>query len=266
MNSSHRVNISKAIQYILAEASDFVDYKLTICCGDPLVIIDKLQHHNRVAKEIELIGAQAQFIVQNMKEELTALGYDQIEENPNKWVINEKRIIKSKYDEKSTALSKLENAYDLLSAKNHQTHHEYEKLKSKHEEISITLSNLQKEFQKLSENNHTLFHEHEELKKNSASDLNTNIHHRALPQLATLKYLSKIIDILPTEEQVQKDANTKARRILSTVNSRADLRNDARHRFALNYTLYNNSNNLACTFIPKNGCSNLRYSLLLQMA
>ena len=319
LNSTKRVNISKVAQYILSEAEDFINYNLTICCGDPLAIIGELNHHNRIAKEIELVGAQAQFVIQNKQEELTALGYDQDEANPNKWKINAKRILENKYSElnhlyteQNTQLKNLQNAYDLLATKNHQTYQEYEQLKgenqqliSNHEELSIkfdeksntlaklqeefqelgtnnhilfdkheklkdehesqsnTLSTLQNKFQELGEKNHLLFHEHEELKKNSVADLNTNIQHRALPQLETLKYLSKIIDIIPTGEQAKKGVNTKARRILSTVNSRTDLSNDAHHRFAQKFTLYNKSNSLICTFIPKNGCSNLRYSFAM---
>ena len=136
-------------------------------------------------------------------------------------------------------------------------------MKHEHESQSNILSTLQDKFQALGEKNHSLFHDNEELKKNSVADLNTNIQHRALPQLVTLKYLSKIIDIIPTGEQAKKATNIKTRRILSTVNSRTDLSNDAHHKFAQNFTLYNKSNSLTCTFIPKNGCSNLRYSFAM---
>lgn len=53
------------------------------------------------------------------------------------------------------------------------------------------------------------------------------------------------------------------RRILATVNSRKDLINDPRHRDAAKFTLYSPKYSLACTFIPKNGCTNLRYSFAI---
>lgn len=235
LQSSKKINISKAIRSISSEMRDFLYYKLTICCGDPIAIINELHLHNRITKEIELQGAQAEFILHIKKEELTALGYDQNSSNPKIWEINEKRILETNYNE---------------------LHHLYAEQKKE-------LNNLQEEHQRLSEKNHLLFHEHEELKRKFASDLHTNNYHRSLPQLATLKHLSKIINIIPTGDP-EKATNTKARRILSTVNSRTDLSNDTHHNFAQNFTLYNKSNNLMCTFIPKNGCSNLRYSFAIE--
>ena len=69
--------------------------------------------------------------------------------------------------------------------------------------------------------------------------------------------------IFPTGGIDNEKLEQGKRRILETINSRKDLLNDSRHKNAANFTLYSKKNNLACTFIPKNGCSNLRYSFAI---
>ena len=232
--SVKKVNLSKAIQYIISEIQNGIDYSLAVNCGDLFAIIDELQRHNCVVHKIELDGAQTKFIL-NKNEVLTSLGYDQLSNKPEIWKKNKQRVLENKFLE---------------------LNHLYTEQKKE-------LVHLQNEHKMLSEKNHVLFDNHEKLKASIDSSFKNDIHFRSLPYLTILKYLSKTIDLIPVGINKKEESDKKTRRILSTVNSRTDLCNDSRHQLALNFTLYNKSRNIMCTFIPKNGCTNLRYSFAM---
>ena len=232
--SVKKVNLSKAIQYIISEIKNCIDYSLALNCGDLFAIIDELQRHNCAVQKIELDGAQTKFIL-NKNEVLTSLGYEQLSSKPEIWKKSKQLVLENKFLE---------------------LNHLYIEQKKK-------LVHLQNEHKILSEKNHVLFDNHEKLKTSIDSSSKNDIHFRSLPYLTILKYLSKTIDLMPVGINKKEESDKKTRRILSTVNSRTDLCNDSRHQLALNFTLYNKSNNIMCTFIPKNGCSNLRYSFAM---
>ena len=232
--SVKKVNLSKAIQYIISEIKNCIDYSLALNCGDLFAIIDELQRHNCVVQKIELDGAQTKFIL-NKNEVLTSLGYDQLSSKPEIWKKNKQRVLENKFLE---------------------LNHLYTEQKKE-------LVHLKNEHKILSEKNLVLFNNHEKLKVSIDSSFKNDIHFRSLPYLTILKYLSKTIDLIPVGINKKEESDKKTRRILSTVNSRTDLCNDSRHQLALNFTLYNKSSNIMCTFIPKNGCTNLRYSFAM---
>ena len=59
----------------------------------------------------------------------------------------------------------------------------------------------------------------------------------------------------------QKNEQEKSRSLLKTKGSLSHLNENQNHKFAIKHTSVHYKSNSVCTWIPKNGCSNLRYSI-----
>ena len=56
-------------------------------------------------------------------------------------------------------------------------------------------------------------------------------------------------------------SETRKLSLLRTKGNLSNLKSNQEHEFAIKHTLYHYKSNAVCTWIPKNGCSNLRYSV-----
>lgn len=81
---------------------------------------------------------------------------------------------------------------------------------------------------------------------------------RELPWLFQESHHS--VECVPNIEPVR---SIKSRRLVKTLGSVSSLDQNDRHSFAVSYAMCHYSSRSVCTFIPKNACTNLRYSIAL---
>ena len=62
-------------------------------------------------------------------------------------------------------------------------------------------------------------------------------------------------------ESQEADEHTIARKLVKTIGSTEDICKNEAHRFAMEHAICHFKSNTVCSFIPKNACTNLRYSL-----
>jgi hypothetical protein len=68
---------------------------------------------------------------------------------------------------------------------------------------------------------------------------------------------------LSSKKATAMNGEAKPRRLVKTIGSTADLAHNELHHFAARHAICHYASNTVCTFIPKNACTNLRYSLAL---
>ncbi|MCB4393859.1 sulfotransferase family protein [Synechococcus sp. HB1133] len=92
----------------------------------------------------------------------------------------------------------------------------------------------------------------QELKKRKANDLAINIGRRYAKEIYTLQKTNKESDNSSEKQQLV---------FLKLSGKEKDLSENIDHEFARKHTLVHLKSNSICTWIPKNGCSTLRYSI-----
>ena len=64
-------------------------------------------------------------------------------------------------------------------------------------------------------------------------------------------------------ESQEADEHTIVRKLVKTIGSTEDICKNEAHRFAMEHAICHFKSNTVCSFIPKNACTNLRYSLAI---
>ena len=80
----------------------------------------------------------------------------------------------------------------------------------------------------------------------------------------TLKTVRDCLKNINFTKDLSVKTGTEAKRSLSLLNTKgnpSNLKINQEHDFAINHTIIHHKNRTVCTWIPKNGCSNIRYSI-----
>ena len=89
-----------------------------------------------------------------------------------------------------------------------------------------------------------------------------DIKHKNLALKTTETCLKNIRSPEPTGQELEVD--NRSLTLLMTKGNLSNLQGNQEHNFAIKHTSIHYQSNSVCTWIPKNGCSNLRYSIAKQ--
>jgi len=110
------------------------------------------------------------------------------------------------------------------------------------------------------------FQEGRRCDENAAKEIQTAkyayLNTRTIQELSRT-YLNKNDSQKRGKETNQENENNKSKTISKTIGTRLSLEENKDFRFAIKHTLYEPKTKCLASFIPKNGCTNLRYSFAL---